>query len=65
MGGYGSIIFEINERVLEGSDDEAAVKFHLEDIIGEDAWKRWDQKRVHLPELPYVSIVNTILLFVP
>jgi len=52
MGGFSSVIFEINERVCDGESDEKAIDFHIEDIIGEDAWKKWEQKQFEATRLP-------------
>ena len=52
--GFTSIVFDILERVQK--PDIEALKFHLQDIVEEDAeqMKVWSSGDAHLAKLPYV-----------
>ena len=52
--GFSSIVIEILERVDKSDPD--ALKFHLQDIVEEDAGetKIWTTGQAHFARLPYV-----------
>ena len=60
--GFSSIVVDILERV-EAATDDAAVDFHVKDVVGEEldvkVWRRENVQFAKLPCVPFPSYITT------